>query len=125
MSNPAPHTFKVGDKATHTIYTDSRAGYITHVSPNGKTVLFVEAEATLLNGPKSGEPDALGFSPGGFCGHTSGTQRWQIGDKPIEGRKSIKFSLRGNGRWKIAGGSATSPGDVLRPGHSHHYDYNF
>jgi len=119
-----PHTFKVGGKATHTIHTDSHAGYITHISPNGKTVYFGRAEAKLLNGPMSGEPDALNFSPGGFVGHTSGTQRWEVAAEPAGGY-TTRFSLRGNGRWKIAGGSAHSPGNTLRPGHSPHYDFNF
>ena len=119
-----PHLFKVGDKATHTVHTDSHAGYIVHVSPNGKTVLFARAEATLLNGPNSGEPDALHVSPGGFAGHTSGTQRWKVADKPMEGRRD-KFTLRGTGRWKIAGHSTRSPGNTLTAGHYPHYDFNF
>lgn len=123
--NAEPTTFKVGDKATHTIYTDARAGYITKVSPNGKTVEFVEAKATLLNGANSSEPDALTFSPGGFVGHTEGIQRWDVAAAPIEGMKPLKFSLRGNGRWKIAGGSAHSPGNSLKPGHYPYYDHNF
>lgn len=119
-----PHLFKVGDKATHTLHTDSHAGYIVHVSPNGKTVLFARAEATLLNGPNSGEPDALHFSPGGFAGHTSGAQRWKVAEKPMEGHR-VKFTLRGNGRWKITGGGTYTPGNTLTAGHHPHYDYNF
>jgi hypothetical protein len=119
-----PSQFKVGDKATHTTHTDSHAGYIVHVSPNGKTVLFARAEAKLLNGANSGEPDALEFSSGGFVGHTSGTQRWEIADKPNESHRD-KFTLRGNGRWKVAGGGTYTPGNTLSAGHYHHYDYNF
>lgn len=119
-----PHAFKVGDKATHTLHTDSHAGYIISVSPNGKTVIFGRAEAKLLNGANSGEPDALGFSPGGFVGHTSGTQRWEVASEPMASYRT-KFSLRGNGRWKVAGGGTYSPGDTLSPGHHPHYDFNF
>lgn len=119
-----PHIFKLGDKATHTIHTDSHAGYITHVSPNGKTVIFARAEAKLLNAPNSGAPDALHVSPGGFAGHTSGTQRWEVADKPMEGYRD-KFTLRTTGRWKIAGGGTYTPGNSLTAGHYPHYDYNF
>lgn len=126
MNNPPPpHLFKVGDKATHTVHTDSHAGYIVHVSPNGKTVLFVRANAKLLNGSQSGEPDALKFSPGGFVGHTSGEQRWEIAAEPMPGGHREKFSLRSNGHWKIAGGGTYSPGNVIRPGHHPYYDFNF
>lgn len=123
------NSFKVGDKATYTIHTDSRAGYITKVSPNGKKVWFVEAEAKLLNGPNSGEPDALEFSPGGFVGHTSGTQRWEIADKPKDGYTPQVFTLRtkqnGEQVWKAVGHGTYSPGCSLYAGHHHHYDYNF
>ncbi len=118
------HLFKVGDKATHTTHTDSHAGYITYVSPNGKTVTFARAEAKLLNGPDSGEPDALTFSPGGFVGHTSGTQRWEVAPAPREGG-GTKFTLRSTGRWKVSGGGTHTPGNTLTPGHHPHYDYNF
>ena len=125
MKNPtAPHLFKVGDKATHTVHTDSHAGYILHVSPSGKTVLFGRAEAKLLNGANSGEPDALEFSRGGFVGHTSGTQRWEIAAEPMEGYRD-KFTLRSDGRWKIAGGGTYTPGNTLNAGHHPHYDFNF
>jgi hypothetical protein len=124
MKNNEPHAFKVGDKATHTIHTDSHAGYILHVSPNGKTVIFGRSEAKLLNGANSGEHDALEFSPGGFVGHTSGEQRWDIATEPMAGYRD-KFTLRSNGRWKIAGGGTYSPGNTLRPGHHPHYDFNF
>ena len=123
-NKPSPPTFKVGDKATHTTYTDSSAGYIVHVSPNGKTVLFARAEAKLLNGINSGEPDALEFSPGGFVGHTSGTQRWEVAAEPNAGHRD-KFTLRSNGRWVISGGGTYSPGNTLSPGHHPHYDFNF
>lgn len=111
------------DPVTYTIYTDSEAGWVTKVSPNGKTIEVELAKATLLNGPNSGEPDALSFSAGGFCGHTSGTQRWKLERSPDS--KKLKFTLRKNNQWKIAGHATNSPGCVLRPGHHHYYDFNF
>lgn len=119
-----PHAFKVGDKTTHTLHTDSHAGYIISVSPNGKTLVFGRAEAKLLNGANSGKPDALGFSPGGFVGHTSGAQSWDVADKPMDGYRD-KFTLRKTGKWKIAGANTYSPGNSLNPGHHPHYDFNF
>lgn len=113
----------INDPVTYTSYSDGQAGWVTKVSPNGKTVEVEFAEATLLNGPNSGEPDALHFSPGGFCGHMSGTQRWKLERSPNS--KPVKFTKRKNGIWKIAGHPTNSPGCVLRTGHSHYYDYNF
>lgn len=113
----------INDPVTYTSYTDSHAGWVTKVSPNGKTVEVELAEATLLNGPNSGEPDALTFSPGGFCGHVSGTQRWKIERATNPAR--LKFTLRKNNMWKIAKHGTKSPGCVLHKGHSHYYDFNF
>ena len=114
---------QVGDEVTYTIYTDSDCGWVSKVSPNGKTVLVEFANQILLNGPRSGEPDALSFSPGGFCGHVEGTQRWKI--SRIANPNVQKFTLRKNGQWKIAGHATKSPGCVLNKGHYPHYDFNF
>ena len=113
----------INDPVTYTIYSDSQAGWVNKVSPNGKTVEVEFAKATLLNGPNSGEPDALQFSPGGFCGHMSGTQRWKL--ERVENAPTVKFTKRKNGQWKIAGHSTKSPGCILSAGHYHYYDYNF
>ena len=114
---------KLNDPVTFTIYTDSKAGWVTHVSPNGKTVEVEYAQQTLLNGPDSGEPDALQFNAGGFLGSTSGKQRWKIerDEHPVK----EKFTLRKNGVWKEAGHPTKSPGCVLTAGHHPYYDYNF
>jgi hypothetical protein len=120
-------TFKVGDKATFTTYSDSKAGYITEVSKSGKTVTFQVGDAKLLNGFDSGESDALEFTAGGFCGHVSGDQRWEITPNPAN--YTIKCTYRnrpsGNGVWKSVGHPTNSMGCVLGAGHFHHYDYNF
>jgi len=113
----------INDPVTYTTYTDSEAGWVSSVSPNSKTIVVEFAEATLLNGANSGEPDALHFSVGGFCGHTSGVQRWKLERSPSP--KKCKFTLRKNGIWKIAGHPTNSPGCILRTGHNHYYDFNF
>ena len=116
-------TFKVGDPVTYTIYTDRDCGWVKEVSPNGKTILVEFAEQKLLNGANSGAPDALQFEPGGFCGHTSGEQRWEI--TRAQNPAIQKFTLRKNGVWKMPGNSSKSPGCVLTGGHHPYYDFNF
>lgn len=113
----------INDPVTYTTYTDGDAGWVSRVSPNGKTIEVEFAHQTLINGANSGEPDALTFSPGGFCGHVHGTQRWSIqrADAPVK----RKFTLRKNGQWKIAGHPTNSPGCVLSRGHHPYYDFNF
>lgn len=113
----------LNDPVTYTIYSDSTAGWVSKVSPNGKTIEVEFATQTLLNGANSGEPDALQFSPGGFCGHVSGEQRWRI-ERDLHPIKE-KFTLRNNEQWKVAGHPTKSPGCVLREGHHPWYDYNF
>lgn len=124
---PVRQNYIVGDKATFTVHTDSKAGYIIAVSKNGKQVTWQECKAELLNGANSGESDALHFSPGGFVGHTSGVQRWKIEADP-NGRIE-KFSARtlhdGSIRWKLVNHPTTSPGCYLNDGHHPHYDFNY
>ncbi len=127
--NNPPETVmhKVGEEVTYRIHTDSRAGYIESVSKNGRTVVMREAAQTLLNGVNSGEPDALTFTPGGFSGHTSGTQRWKV--EPDPNGPTAKFTLRlthsGKWIWKGVGTGTHAPGNVLTKGHHPHYDFNF
>lgn len=115
--------FKVGDGASWTLYTDTHAGFIIEVSANGETVKWQAATATLLNGANSDAADKLEFSPGGFVGHTSGIQRYDI--KPNPAGEIQTFTLRDNGRWVLAGHGAKQRGNSLSPGLREHYDYNF
>ena len=107
--------------------TDCNAGTVVRVSKSGKTVYVVEDKSVLLNGPASGANDALHFEPGGFVGHTSGTQRHAF--EPGTGRE-LKFTARValGGKIKLAGassrGSMRSWG-ILYHGRAKHYDYNF
>jgi len=114
---------KINEPVTHSLYTDADAGWVTSVSPNGKTIEVEFAKQTLLNGVNSGQPDALNFTIGGFLGHTGGRQRWSV-ERDENPRKS-KFTLRKNGQWKLVGSSTKSPGNVLEPGHDPYYDFNF
>ena len=56
-------------------WSDVHAYTVVGVSASGKSFEIQRDKATLLNGVNSGEPDALRFQAGGFCGHTSGRQR--------------------------------------------------
>lgn len=122
-SPPIPNQFKVGDPVTYILYSDRDAGYVVGVSDNGKRVQFQYAKTELLNGPKSDHPDKLTFTPGGFFGHMEGEQIYKI--EPDPAGRVIEFSLRKNGKWKLAGHPMKSPGCSLVPGHSHWYDFNF
>jgi hypothetical protein len=115
---------KVGDKATYGIYTDAIACEVIAVSKSGKQATLRECTAKLLNGAGSGEPDAQTFTPGGFVGHTSGTQRWEIKSNP--NGIVVKATLRKNGIWKLAGHRTQSPGMKVTFGvWNHHHDHNF
>ena len=114
---------KVNDEVTYVLYTDADAGWVSKVSPDGKTIEVEFGKQTLLNGANSGEPDALHFSPGGFMGHVSGVQRWKV--ERAENPVTRKFTLRKSGQWKIAKHPTNSPGCVLVSGHSPYYDFNF
>ena len=139
--NKTPEAPKVGDGATFQIYTDVLACTVVHVSKSGKQVTLQEDHAELLNGFGSGEPDALQFTPGGFCGHTSGTQRYRFSPNP-EGRlikvslrtvkvrfwntESRQFSYETRTVWKQCGHRTKSPGCIARfNGRYKYHDYNF
>jgi hypothetical protein len=114
----------VGEGATKHLYSDSHAYTVERVSPSGKTAWIRRDKATLLNGPDSGEPDALKVYPGGFAAHTTGVQRYRY--EPDPDGKLVKVTRRQNGRWKVSGWPTRSPGGVVTFGHRReHYDYNF
>lgn len=108
------HILRVGDGATELHYSDAKAGAVIAVTAKSVTVRM--DKQTLLNGVNSGEPDALNFSAGGFCGHTSGVQRWAY-EPDAEGLVTV-FRLRKNGR--MMNGTLR-----LVAGRSAHYDFNF
>lgn len=125
---PNPQLPEVGDKWTFTLATDSHACYVESVNKKGTVLLLREAKATLLNPPNSDKPNALHFSPGGFCGHTSGEQEWHIEPNAPGIGRLYKVSLRFLGTqpvWKECGHPTRSPGMSACPGHHHHYDFNF
>lgn len=110
---------KIGDGVTVRGYSDATA--CTVISVSGTRAVIQEDTAVLLNGSGSSEPDALKFSPGGFVGHTSGVQRWDV--KPNPNGAMVKITRRKDGFWRIAGDSMK--GKTLTEGRHHHYDFNF
>jgi hypothetical protein len=120
MTEQATQAFEVGDGATVVMWSDAHAGTIIEAS--AKTVTWQRDKATLLNGVESGAEDALTFSPGGFCGHTSGVQRYSYAAD--ENGETQTFTLRKNGKWILAG-QAMKNGRRLVAGRREHYDFNF
>lgn len=116
--------FKVGEGATFLIYTDAHAGTI--IKTTKTTVLWQRDSAKLLNGPDSGEPDALKVCPGGFAAHVSGSQRYAY-ERDSEGQIR-KFTRRvckrtGSVSYKLAGHRGS--GCSLHSGRHERYDYNY
>lgn len=111
----------VGMGATIRHWSDATAVTITACTASSVTVQ--EDTAVLMNGPNSGAPDALQCDPGGFAGHTSGTQRWECAPNPNGGCDT--FTLRKNGRW-VRRGEGMKNGTRLTIGvRAPHYDFNF
>ena len=99
-------------------YSDIHAHEVVReVSP--KCMEIRRMKATLLNGVNSGEPDALEFSPGGFCGHTSGVQRYKF--EQDETAKTFRIRLHSDTVWRDANGNKYSVTSEPRE----HYDFNF
>lgn len=118
--------FAIGSLATRIMYSDRLAGRIIATERNGSVLVFQEDKATLLNGVNSGEKDALHFSPGGFFGHTSGSQRWKLEANP-NGRihRYSRRTLKDGTIRFVYVGESTRNGERLIAGHSHYYDFNF
>jgi len=115
--------FVVGQGVSWSQGSDRLAGTVVRVS--AKTVWVVEGRYTLLNGADSGEADALEFHPGGFVGHTSGTQRYAF--EPGDGER-LRFSLRATGEYKQAGTSSRGTMRAwgrLSHGRTRSYDFNY
>lgn len=98
-----PDKFQPGDKCHICYYSDVHSCTVITVSDCGKIITVQKDKCSILNGVNSGHPEALRFSPGGFCGHTSGKQIWDI--KPDPEGQILKYSFRKNGMWAKVGGA--------------------
>jgi len=118
-------SFKPGDAVSWAHGSDVLSGTVSRVT--GNAVYVVEDNAKLLNGVESGAADALHFEPGGFVGHTSGTQRYHY--RPGTGPE-LAFTARRalGGSFKERGTSSRGSmrgWGILFHGRSKHRDYNF
>lgn len=106
----------VGDGVTIMYFSDQHACTVISVAASGKSFKVRRDRATLLNGPLSGEPDALEVTPGGFCAHTEGKQRYSYEENP-EGAEYV-MRQRKDGKFHGGGGWAAA-------GRHERYDFNF
>lgn len=123
-STPTSAKLEVGDLATLCLYTDRKAGRI--IEARGARVLWQRDKVRIVNGPRSGRPDALKVTPGGFCAHVSGEQVWEV--EPDPDGETMWFSRReiSIGRLEyVAVGDPKKGGRRLIPGSHEFYDYNF
>ena len=133
------NTYKVGDGATIHRYSDANAFTVIKVTPT--TITLQRDKATLLNGANSGEADALKCTPGGFAGHTEGTQRYSY-ERDTNGAIEVaRLSKKPFMRWTKDAGKEYAPGkraygyvaepmfkakgQTVTPGRNEHYDFNF
>ena len=107
---------KIGDGATVCFFSDRRAGTIINVSKSGKKVDVQLDKATLIN------RDELEFSPGGFCCHVEGIQKYAY--EPDPDGVIWRFSLRKNGKYVRSGDSINGTRLILGI-RAEHYDFNF
>ena len=117
----------VGGGATLYGWSDVRAYTVIAVSRTGNRAVIQRDRVNLLNGPSSGEPDALVSYPGGFAAHIEGVQRWSI--EPDPNGKTVEVSRRrlknGETVW-IEVGHPTKGGNRVTFGErSERYDFNF
>ena len=124
----ATYTPRVGDGASYRLWSDRYACTVIEVRRNGRELVLQRDQATLLNGVRSGEQDALHFEPGGFCGHVSGVQRYAYERDP-EGqiiRVSRRTRKDGSVEWVTVGQSTSTPGGRAIIGVRREYrDFNF
>jgi hypothetical protein len=139
MKTNMKHEIKVGDGMTIHGYSDAHA--YTVIAVTACTIKLQRDKATLLNGANSGEADALKFSPGGFVGHTSGTQRYAY-ERDTNGeivtarlaKKPARIWTKDAGEEYAPGQRAygyvekpafTARGQTVTEGRHEHYDFNF
>ncbi len=119
----------MGDGATVCSFSDRTPATVVAVTlaDDGRPELVTVQldRATLLNGPTSGETDALKVTPGGFAGHVSGVQRWRF--ERDEDGTVLRFSWRKSaGRFILVGERSRQGATWLDvSGRSAHYDFNF
>lgn len=126
-TSPEP---KVGNAATFLCHSDRHACTIFEVVSPTRLVLRRD-RAILRNAVDSDQPDALTFTPGGFCGHVSGQQRFTY-EPDVDGTfytVTLRRMKQRDGsvklRWVEAGSSAKNGRRAVLGCRDEHYDFNF
>lgn len=104
---------QVGDACNWALWTDVEP--CTVVARTAKTCTVRVNRTELAKAPK--------MIPGGFAAVVTKPAEWRILDELEE--RTMTFTLRASGVWKLRGDSVRSVGNVLRPGHRKVYDYGF
>jgi hypothetical protein len=116
----------VGGGANVYGYSDVMAHTVISVNKTGTVAIIQRDTATLLNGHGSDAADKLSFEPGGFCGHTSGRQRYSYERNP--NGETLRITLRAKGQhagtWRTKG-AGTGAARVRFGTRSEHCDFNF
>lgn len=118
-----PPVVQAGGRVTALHYSDRTVHEILEVRTGGEFLLVRACKGTLLNGARSGEPDALVQTPGGFAAHTSGVQRWDVQPDP-DGMERVLSWRPGIKAW-VEAGLPTRDSTVYVPGSSWYHDFNF
>ncbi len=113
----------LNEGATIIGYSDRRACTVVTVNVKGTLAVLREDKADLLNGPDSGEPDALKVFPGGFAAHWQGVQRWATEPNPEGVEHTI--TKRKDGEWREKGDHSKTGARYIFGVRDHFYDYNF
>lgn len=108
-----PFDPQVGDRCNWALWTD--------VEPC--TVVARTAKSCTVRVNKTKLAKAPEMIPGGFAAVVTEPAQWLILDELEE--RTMTFTLRASGVWKLRGDSMKTVGNVLRPGHRKVYDYGF
>jgi hypothetical protein len=104
---------QIGDACNWRIWTDVEP--CTVVARTAKTCTVRVNKTEIAKAPV--------MVPGGFAAVVTEPAQWRILDE-LEGR-TLTFTLRKSGGWKLSGTRTNSVGNVLSPGHRKVYDYGF
>jgi hypothetical protein len=126
----AGQPLQVGDKVGVRYHSDIKPGTVIKATASKVTIQLHSFK--LLNGPESGEPDAMTVTVGGFCAHWEGRQRNEIDETSNDGTVTATFRkgdmLNGQtGIWRQTGytGGRGKLGGVIYNGLVAYHDYNF
>jgi hypothetical protein len=104
---------QIGDACNWALWTDVEPCTVIARTPKACTVRVNKTE--IAKAPV--------MVPGGFAAVVTEPAEWRILDELEE--RTLTFTLRKSGAWKLQGTGIREVGNVLRPGHRKVYDYGF